>query len=132
METRNTWATRWPSGSGRDEILGLLAFAAQEVRGIALLGAGHQPRDQVEQLVQPGAGARRRETDRDQVTFAQRFLEGRVQLLWRERFALLQVDRHQRFVELDDLVDQRFMGRAHRRKSGRRLRVRREEAVHDA
>ena len=59
---------------------------------------------------------------------AQRLLERRVQLLGRD-LALLQVLRHQRLVDLDDLIDERAVRAAHRREVGLAVGV--EEAVDD-
>ena len=61
--------------------LGLVALALHELRRIALGGIGHQLHEDVEQLRDAGAVARRDEAHRDQVALAQRLLEGRVQLL---------------------------------------------------
>ena len=76
-----------------------------------------------------GAGARRHETDRHQVPFAQRLLERRVQLLRRD-LALLEVERHQLLVDLDHLVDQRAVRFGHRGEIGFAVGI--EEAVDDA
>ena len=53
--------------------------------GLASVGFGQQLDDHVEQLGHAGAGARRDEAHRDQVAFAQRLLERRVQLGRRRR-----------------------------------------------
>ena len=63
------------------------------------------------------------------MSVAQRLLERRVQLLRRD-LALLEVLRHQRLVDFDDLVDERAVRAAHRREVG--LAVGIEEAVDDA
>ena len=70
------------------------------------------------------------ETDRHQMPFAQRRLEGVVQLLRIELLALLEIERHQIFVELDHLVDDlgvRRFDRAEIRRAAPRL----EEAIDD-
>ncbi len=72
----------------------------------------------------------RDEADGDEVTFAQRALEGIVQLLGVELLALLEIERHQIVIELDHLVDDlgvRGFSRAEVRRAATRLR----EAIDD-
>ena len=59
----------------------------------------------MQQFGDAGAGFGGAEADRHEVILAQRLLERIVQLLGRELLALLEVERHQLFVDLDDLVD---------------------------
>jgi hypothetical protein len=65
------------------------------------------------------------------VAFAQGLLEGGVELFGVERFALLEVLRHQVFVELDDLVDDRVVRGRHAGEGGCGGVVGGEEAVDD-
>ena len=109
--------------------LGGGAFALQKLRRVAFGGIRHQLHEHVEQLGDARAGARRNEADRHEVALAQRLFEGRVQF-GRAHFALLEVLRHQLFVDFDDLVDQRLV----RFLDGGEIRLARriEEAVDDA
>ena len=77
----------------------------------------------------PAPGARGHEAHRHEVAFAQRLLERRVQLRRRD-LALLEVQRHQLLVDLDDLVDQRAVRVGDRREIGFARGI--EEAVDDA
>ena len=113
----------------RAELVDGVAFALVEERRVAFGRVRHQLDDDLEQLRDPGAGLRRHEAHRDQVALAQRLLERRVQLVRRD-LALLEVERHQLLVDLDDLVDQRAVRLLDRREIG--LAVGREEAVDDA
>ncbi len=88
------------------EFDGIIAFALAEQRRIALRGIGRQLDEHVEQLGHAGAGARGHEAHRNEMALAQRLLERRMQLRRRD-LALLEVERHQRLVDLDDLIDQR-------------------------
>ena len=106
-----------------------LALALGEQRRVALGGVGQELVEHLQQLRHARAGARRHEAHGYQVPFAQRLLERRVQLL-RLDLALLEVDRHQLLVDLDDLVDQRAVRGLDRREVGVAGRV--EEAVDDA
>ena len=99
------------------ELDGVVALALDEQRRIALGGIGGELHEDVEQFGDARAGARRDEAHRHQVAFAQRLLERRVQLLGRD-LALLEVERHQVLVDLDDLVDQRAMRVGDRREIG--------------
>ena len=85
--------------------LGALARALEEGRRVSLRGVRHQALEHLQQLRHPGATLRGGETHRHQMPLAQRLLEGVVQLLGRELLALLQVQRHELLVELDDLID---------------------------
>ena len=67
-------------GDWREITIASFSFAAQELRRVAFARVRQQLDDDVEQLGDAGAGARRDEADRDQVAFAQRLLERRVQL----------------------------------------------------
>ena len=113
----------------RRELDGGIAFALREQRRIALGRIGQQPVEDLEQLGHAGAGPRRHEAHRHEVAFAQRLLERRVQLV-RLDLALLEVERHQRLVDFDDLVDERAVRGVHRREI--RIARRVEEAVDDA
>ena len=95
-----------------------VALALQERRRIAFRGVRHQPCEHVEQLRDTRTGLGRDEADRDEVALAQALLEGIVQLLRPEILALLEVNRHQVFVDLDHLVDDLGMRRRHRREVG--------------
>ncbi len=106
-----------------------VAFALDEQRGVAFERRGQQLLEDLEQLGDAGAVARRHKAHGNQVTVAQRLFERRVQLLRRKLLALLQVLRHQRLVDLDDLVDQRLVRLRDRREIGISRRV--EEAVDD-
>jgi hypothetical protein len=64
----------------------------------------------VQQFADAGAGARRGEQDGHQVAFAQRLLEGRVQVGGARVLAVVEVLRQQRLVLLDQLVDQLAVG----------------------
>ena len=77
----------------------------------------------------PAPVLRRHEAHRDEMAFAQRLLERRVQLLGRD-LALLQVERHQVLVDLDHLVDQRAVRVGDRGEVGFAGGI--EEAVDDA
>jgi hypothetical protein len=72
--------------------------------------------EDLDQLGEARAGTRRHEAHRHEMTFAQRLLERRVQLVG-GNLALFQIQRHQFLVDFDDLVDQRAMGVGDRRKS---------------
>jgi len=100
-------------GFGREVLWILLADIKR--RRVALGRVGHQFDDDVEQLLHPGAGTRRDEADRDQVALTERLLERVVQLFRSEFLPLFQVEFHQFLIDLDHLVDQRFMGLGHRR-----------------
>ena len=112
----------------RLEFLDRLAFAFQERFGVAFERVGQQFDEDVQQLLDPCAGAGRDEADRNQVAFAQRFPKGRAQLLRLDILAL-QVQRHQVLIHFDHLIHQGGVGAGHAGKvavagSG-------EEAVHD-
>ena len=96
-----------PRGIG-DDLIGLciIKLTDQALRWIPLGRVRRQLGDDIEQLWHAGAGTRRNETDRDQVTFTQCLFERGVQLLGRQLFTLLQIECHQRFIHLDDLIDQ--------------------------
>jgi hypothetical protein len=117
-------------GGGADR-LGGRAFALQELGRVAFGGVGQQAAHDVEQLGDAGARAGRGEAHRDQVAFAQGLLEGVVELLGLQRFALLEVEGHQVFVHLDHLVDDLVVGLAHAGEGRHGVVVGREEAVDD-
>ena len=105
----------------RAELGGGIALALVEQRRVAFGRIGRQLDEDVEQLGDAGAGARRHEAHRHEMAFAQRLLERRVQLLGRD-LALLEVERHQLLVDLDDLVDERAVRAARPTRSRRRRR----------
>ena len=105
------------------------AFALGEERRIAFGRIGEELVEDLQQLAEPGAGARRNEAHGQQMALAQRLLERRMQLV-RLDLALLEVERHQFLVDLDDLVDERAMRGFHRREI--RVAGGIEEAVDDA
>ena len=98
------------------------AFALEELRRVAFGRVGQQLIDHVEQLGHAGAVARRDEADRDQVAFAQRLLERRVQFA-RVDVAVVQVAVDEVRVDLDHLLDQRAVRRVDRGEVGLRPRV---------
>ena len=102
----------------RRRITRLSALALVEQRRVALQRIGRELDQHVQQLVDACTGARRREAHRNQMAFAQRLLERRVQLVGRDLVALLEVLRHQRLVDFDDLVDQRLVRIGDRREVG--------------
>ncbi len=105
--TLKTCASTCSDGSGTGlHRLGRSALAEQELRRIGFGRIGQQLDDDVEQLRHAGAGARRDEADRDQVAFAQRLLERRVQLGGID-VALGQVAVDEGRIDLDHLLDQR-------------------------
>ncbi len=112
---------------GAHDFLAAAGIAVKE-RRVAFHGTGQEPDEHVEQFRDAGAVDRRREADRHQMTFAQRPLEGLVQLLGVDGLALLQVKLHQGRVDLDHLIDQRSVHSLHRQEIGVAGRV--EEAVH--
>ena len=105
---------------------GVVTFALDEQRRVALGRIGRELDEHVEQFGHARAGARGDEAHRHEVPVAQRLLERRVQLLRRD-LALLEVFRHQLFVDLDHLVDERLVRRRHRREIALARRI--EEAV---
>ena len=110
MTTLNTCASTCFLGSGdRGKFDRRRSFALGEQRRVALGRVGGELDQDIEQLGHARAGARGDEADGEQMPFAQRLFERRVQLLRRD-LALLEVERHQRFVDFDDLVDQGAMG----------------------
>ena len=105
----------------RTEFLGGVAFALVEQRRIALGRIRRELHEHVEQLGDARARLRGDEAHRHEMPFAQRLLERRVQLLGRD-LALLEVERHQLFVDLDDLIDERAVRVGHRREIGLAVR----------
>ena len=94
-------------GVGCDR-LRLGALALEELRRVAFGGVGQQLVDDVQQFGHAGAGARRDEAHRDQVPFAQRLLQRRMQLGGVD-VAVVEVAVDERGIDLDDLLDQRAM-----------------------
>ncbi len=105
------------------------ALAPGKKGRVALRRVGRELDQDVEQLGHAGAGARGDEANRQQMPFAQRFFERRMQLLGSD-LPLLEVERHQGLVDLDDLVDQRGMRFGNRREI--RFSGRVEKTVDDA
>ncbi|MCY1281514.1 hypothetical protein D9M70_303240 [compost metagenome] len=110
------------------EGLGLGPLALEKQRRVALRGVGRQARQHLQQLGDPGPGARGGEAQGNQMALAQCPLEGLVQL-GRGDLALFQVARHQLLVHLDHLVHQGLVRVGHRGEVG--LAVRLEEAIDD-
>jgi hypothetical protein len=105
------------------------ALALEERRGVALGRVRREFRQHLEQFGDPDAGLGRAEADRHEVVLAQCLLERIVQLLRRDLLALLEVERHEMLVHLDDLVDDFGVRGFHGREIGG-LSLRLEEAVH--
>ncbi len=115
----------------REHVLGRIGLGVELDRGRALaLGEERRVafRRVGEQLVEdlsssPTPAPVRAETKHTgmQMAFAQRLLEGRVQLLGLD-LALLEIQRHQFLVDLDDLVDERADARLPPTRSPRRRR----------
>ena len=84
--TLNTCASTCCAGSGAACIGSASAPSPRRKSGgLPSVGLRQQLDDDVEQLGHAGAAARRDEAHRDQVAFAQRLLQRRVQLGWRRR-----------------------------------------------
>ena len=131
MVTLNTCAMTCFAGSGdTGDTLGVVAFALEEGRRVALGRVRQQSQQHLGQFRDAGAGLGGAEAHRHEVILAQRLLERIVQLLGRELLALLEVERHQLFVDLDHLVDDLGVRRLDRGEV-RRLAARLEEAVDD-
>ncbi|MCY1292398.1 hypothetical protein D9M70_416230 [compost metagenome] len=105
---------------------GVLAFALEEQRRVALGRVGRQAGEDIEQFADAGTAAGRDEAQRDQVALAQGPLERCMELLGAD-LALFQVARHQFLVDLDHLVHQRLVRLGHRGEVGLAVGV--EEAV---
>ena len=84
---------------------GIGAFALEEFGRIAFERVRHQFLEHIQQLFDADAGFGRCETDRHQVARTQGLFEGVVQLFDTQIFALLEIDLHDCFVDLDHLVD---------------------------
>ena len=82
------------------------ALAVEEVRRVALAGVGQQLDDHVQQLGHAGAALGRDEAHRDQVAFAQRLLQRRVQFGGVD-VAVVEVAVDEVGIDLDHLLDQR-------------------------
>ena len=109
--TLNTCARTCSFGSGAAASgFASAPFAAQEVGRVGLARMGQQLDDDVEQLGDAGAGSRRDEADRDQVAFAQRLLERRVQLGGVD-VAVVEIAVDEVGIDLDDLLDERAVRR---------------------
>ena len=112
---------------GRDR-LGLGALALDERRRIAFERVRQQTLDEIEQGIDADPGARRDETDRHQMAFAQALFEGIMQFTAGQGLlALVEVAVHDLFVDFDDLVEDLLMGLGDAREI--RLAIRLEEAV---
>ena len=85
---------------------GRLALAVEEIGRVALGRVRQQLDDHVQQFGHTGAGARRDEAHGDQVPFAQRLLQRRVQFRCVD-VAIVQVTIDERRVHLHHLLDQR-------------------------
>jgi hypothetical protein len=109
------------------ELLALGAGGFDERRRVALGRVRGEAREDLEELHHARARARGGEADRNEVAFAKRLLERRVQLLRRELRALLEIERHQLFVDFHHLVDEGGMRRLHRGEIGIPVGI--EEAV---
>jgi len=93
------------------EGLGLVArLTLVERRRVAFGRIGGQRRQHMQQFLDTGTGLGRDEQDRDQVAFAQRLFERRMQGRSTGVGAIFQVLGEQVLVFLDDLVDQRPVG----------------------
>ena len=98
----------------------VLALLAEKERArVALDRAGAEVGHQMQQVVHARAGPRADKHDRHQVRLAQRLLERVVQLILGQ-CALLQVHRHQVFIDLHDLVDELLVPLADRTEPGAR------------
>jgi hypothetical protein len=101
------------------ERLGLVTrLALVERRWIAFCRIRRQRRENVQQFPYTGAGLCRHEQDGNQVAFAQRFLERRMQGVGAGVGAVFEILGQQVFILLDDLVDQRPVGRSDRLEVG--------------
>jgi len=89
---------------------GVIAFAVEEVGRVRLGRVGQQFDDHVEQFTHAGASARRREAHRDQMTFAQRLFQRRVQLRCID-VAVVEVAFDELCIDFDHLLHQRTMRR---------------------
>ncbi len=103
---------------------------AQHLDRVAFEGVRHELRENAQKLPQARARGGRSETDRDQMTPAQRAFEGVVQLIERDALTLLEVELHELVIELDDLVGNLRVRRLDRGEVGHRV-GRLEEAVGD-
>ena len=110
-----------------------ITLAAQELRRIAFARVRQQPHDRVEQFGDTGTVTGADEADRNQVPFAQRLLQRRVQFA-RIDVALVQVALDEIGIDLDHLLDERAMRLLDAGKVGllARRRGRVEEAIDDA
>src|SRR5512146_1669372 len=75
------------------------------MRRVAFGGVRQQPLENLQQLLDARARFGRGEADRYEVALSQGLLKRVVELLRRELLALLQIQRHELLVDLDDLVD---------------------------
>ncbi len=85
--------------------LGILAFAFQEDRRIALRRVRHQALENVQQFRNAGTGSRGYEANGHEVALSKRLFKRLVQLLRFQFIPLLEIDLHQIFVDFDHLVD---------------------------
>ena len=98
---------------------GLGALAPQELRRIGFARVREQPGDHLQQFGDAGTGARGHEAYRDQMAFAQRLFQRRMQLR-RVDVAVVQVAFHKASVDFHHLLHQRAVRPRHRREIGRR------------
>ncbi len=82
-----------------------IPLARQEMRRIALGRIRQQALEDFQQLLDAHAGLGGGEADGDEVALSQGLLKRVVELLRRECLALLQIQRHQLFIDFDDLID---------------------------
>ena len=91
------------------------ALSIHKIRGIAFTRMRQQLDDHVEQFRDAGAAARRDKTHRDQMPFAQRLLQRRMQFA-DINVTFFQVALDKRSIDLDHLLDEGAMRRLHRAK----------------
>src|SRR6185437_11771713 len=111
--------------------LEIIERTLEEWRRVAFGRVRHQPHENVEQLRDARTGFGGDEADRNQMALAEGLLKRVMQLLRGEVLPLLEVERHEVLVHLDDLVDDL---RVRRRDGGeiRCLAIRMKETVDDA
>ena len=111
---------------------GRRTLSPEKLGRIAFGGVGHEPTEHIQQLGQARAAAGRDEANGDEMAFTQGLLEWVVQLIGIERLALLEIERHQRFVDLDHLIDDVLVRLGDRGDRGLCRMVGLEETVDDA
>ncbi len=85
-------------------------LALEEGRRIAFGGVGRQGGQHMQQFADAGTGLGRGKQHGNQVTFAQRLFEGRMQLAGGRVLAFFEIALHQGFVFFDQLVDKFAVG----------------------